>query len=180
MKICNKCKKYDKNNYQISNNLYECVDSIQCNIDVHQKNIEIKNKLLIRKTYYKTRILVITSIDSSNPYHTEDYITELYKIRINCIKKECYENKDGVCRCAQDNFNYPETLFNGKDYADEEDPILENSVYNEEIKKFRKFFKKGCENCIIKIVLDENITQESSLYDKYIDIDFNSDPPLDN
>ena len=180
MKTCNKCKKKSDNMYQINNNLYECEDSVKCNRTVHQKEIERKNKLLIRKTYYITKILVITTIDSSDPYSTEDYITELYKIRINCIIKNCYESKDGICKCTEDNLLGKETLFNGESYTDKEDPILKESVYNEEIKKFRKFFKKGCEYCIIKIVLDENITQESSLYDNYIDIDFNSNPPLDN
>ena len=181
MKTCNNCKKECDKLYQINNNLYECVDSRQCRENVTLELSKLKYKLLIRHTYYITSRLVITFIDCSNPYSTEDFITELYKIRINCINKKCYLDKDGLCKCLQDNVHIPKTLFNGIDYCASNDPILEDSdsVYNEYIKKFRSFYNDEV-SVIIKIVLDDNVTEESSLYDKYIDNDFNSNPPLDN
>lgn len=188
MKKCNKCKTESDKHCQIANSdLYECFDELECKSKIYKKELELKKqkeqelyKKLIRKTYYIKKSLVVTFIDESNPYPEtiQEYTSDLYKRRINCIEGLLSCNDlDGqeICNCVISEIDYSKkVLYNRKPYNDD-GPML-NELYTREINKIYNYVVGQGEYfsdfIIIKIVLEDSISQEPILYNKYIDSDF--------
>jgi hypothetical protein len=187
MKTCNKCKTESDKYYQIANSdLYECFNELDCNEKIYKKELELKKqkeqelyKKLIRKTYYIKKSLVVTFIDGSNPDsypETYEYTSDLYKRRINCIDKSCNDRDDNeICNCIINEIDYSkEVLYNRKPY-DDDGPML-NELYTKEINKiYNNVVGQGeyfLDFIIIKIVLEDTISQDPISYNKYIDSDF--------